>query len=528
MANEHAIAGWQLAIARALFDDKYYLRTNPDVRAAGLDGFEHFMSFGAREGRRPSAGIDMREYLELHPHLRTGTEHPLLHYVRHGIVSGGLTRRLPAEATRALEAQSPAKPPPSTLHLKDQLSVDALRSLLGTGLETRPRGLILALSHTNYVGTTGGTENVIGAEAAAFNDSGWCYVHVCPAVPGGNVFAEAAPLGPYLVLTVNGKTHGTTTAFSLARAIQEQRALAGIGAQLVIHHLLGFELESVLALARACGPAPAIVWTHDFYTLCVDPFLMRNDVQFCRSPEPDSSACLACVKGRARAEHLKSMRRLFDELRPRVLAPSAPMLETWTERARLPYADASVVPLARLTSAAAIQGRDTPAHALRVAFLGPPVTVKGWQTFERLLALLQGDERYSFYRFGYGVTGLEGLTEIDVKVTKEDPEAMIAAVAEHEIDVVVNWSACFESFSYVTCEALAAGAFVIARQGAGNVPHLVRSAGPARGTSLRTEAELFALFISGDLAKLAGRRFPRGRVERTSATAMLFMDEAHA
>ncbi len=61
------------------FDPAYYLTTYPDIAAAGVDPFEHYLFWGFREGRNPSAGFDTRYYQRryLDGELE---ENPLLHY----------------------------------------------------------------------------------------------------------------------------------------------------------------------------------------------------------------------------------------------------------------------------------------------------------------------------------------------------------------------------------------------------------------------------------------------------------------
>ena len=64
------------------FDGAFYLATYPDVADAKVDPFEHYLLYGFREGRNPSAGFDTRFYL--HRYLDGVTdENPLIHYRRH-------------------------------------------------------------------------------------------------------------------------------------------------------------------------------------------------------------------------------------------------------------------------------------------------------------------------------------------------------------------------------------------------------------------------------------------------------------
>ncbi|WP_297442907.1 glycoside hydrolase family 99-like domain-containing protein [Acidocella sp.] len=65
-----------------LFDAAWYLDANKDVAAGQADPFEHFCSFGAREGRDPSPEFDVKFYTNRYGAL-IGGQNPLLHYLTH-------------------------------------------------------------------------------------------------------------------------------------------------------------------------------------------------------------------------------------------------------------------------------------------------------------------------------------------------------------------------------------------------------------------------------------------------------------
>src|ERR1700722_6837883 len=64
------------------FGSSFYLATYPDVAAAGVDPFEHFLLYGFREGRDPSPDFDTKFYLRRYLDGGVG-ENPLLHYREH-------------------------------------------------------------------------------------------------------------------------------------------------------------------------------------------------------------------------------------------------------------------------------------------------------------------------------------------------------------------------------------------------------------------------------------------------------------
>lgn len=67
-----------------LFDAEWYLQKYPDVAALGIDPARHFLRFGAREGRSPSAKFNLAKYLKAHPDVAASGVNPLIHYLQFG------------------------------------------------------------------------------------------------------------------------------------------------------------------------------------------------------------------------------------------------------------------------------------------------------------------------------------------------------------------------------------------------------------------------------------------------------------
>ncbi len=72
----------------ALFDSDWYLAQNPDVRKAGVNPLEHYVRFGAAEGRDPNPLFDTNWYLTQYPDVRQHGVNPLEHYARFGAAEG--------------------------------------------------------------------------------------------------------------------------------------------------------------------------------------------------------------------------------------------------------------------------------------------------------------------------------------------------------------------------------------------------------------------------------------------------------
>ena len=69
-----------------LFDTRFYLSSNADVAAARIDPLAHYMTYGAREGRDPSIAFDTSDYLAANRDVASAGVNPLVHYLLYGQV----------------------------------------------------------------------------------------------------------------------------------------------------------------------------------------------------------------------------------------------------------------------------------------------------------------------------------------------------------------------------------------------------------------------------------------------------------
>lgn|GEM_PF-2971204 len=65
-----------------LFDESWYQQRYPDVVEAGLDPVEHYVAFGAAEGRDPSSSFSTSQYRLRNPHIERTGVNPLVHYIQ--------------------------------------------------------------------------------------------------------------------------------------------------------------------------------------------------------------------------------------------------------------------------------------------------------------------------------------------------------------------------------------------------------------------------------------------------------------
>ena len=113
-----------------LFDDAYYLRSNPDLAAKGVDPVKHYLRRGAAQGRDPSPDFSTTGYLRNNQDINEPGVNPLVHYLRQGRAEGrtsdpyaiearhgggvGLLRRglLPPLLPGAADRRGPGRPLP--------------------------------------------------------------------------------------------------------------------------------------------------------------------------------------------------------------------------------------------------------------------------------------------------------------------------------------------------------------------------------------------------------------------------------
>ena len=87
IANAATPGGFTLATVPdldPLFDSDYYNAHNPDVAAAGLNAYQHYLAYGGAEGRSPDPFFDGAFYLQQNPDVAMSGMNPLTHFEQYG------------------------------------------------------------------------------------------------------------------------------------------------------------------------------------------------------------------------------------------------------------------------------------------------------------------------------------------------------------------------------------------------------------------------------------------------------------
>jgi hypothetical protein len=315
---------------------------------------------------------------------------------------------------------------------------------------------------------------------------------------------------------LNGKQVGFTNTTDLSAVLIKARPHLPEQTLFVCHCLLGHRVGEVTRLHDALRPMRAFFWVHDYSSICSSVTLSRNNVAFCGAPPPTSTACQICIYGRDRLHHIAQVQRLFETVDFDVVAPSETALAIWSAHAHVRYRETHVHPHAKIRFTAVrrsvieIQRRGTLECPIRVAFTGHGEAHKGWQAFLALISECEALGIYKFYQFSaeQGNAPKPCFEHVAVEVRATARDTMVHALQSHAIDLVLVLSNWPETFSYVTHEAIAAGADVVTFADSGNVAIEVIRTG--RGLVMKNFSALLEFFVTGSAARYVRLCYEQG------------------
>jgi len=313
-------------------------------------------------------------------------------------------------------------------------------------------------------------------------------------------------------IVVNGKIVGVANYADIANALSHNASLMPEARTFIVHSPLGHSVRGLAQVQSALGCSRNFYWLHDYTGVCAGFQLLRNDVEYCGAPDVQSEGCRICIYGSSRQMNQERLLRLFEHCQFIVVSPSDAARAIWQRASSLPSQGVVVVEHCRLKE---ISGQlktghpdeaGTETRPVKIAFIGYPIPQKGWLTFERILDQAAGFANYNFYHFASAdsIRSRKNLRGVASNVTADDRDLMTRRLREAEIDLVVIAAEWPETFSYVTFEALAAGADVVTLDRSGNVADVVRKL--RRGRVFEHEDEIVDFFASGKAIAYARAR----------------------
>lgn len=512
----------RFAVVATAVDPLYYCARYLDIAEAKVDPARHYYDAGWKEKRNPNPWFDTAWYLEAYPDIAEAGVNPLYHFVvagrtegRRPLRPGGQRRPAADQAINPILREPWQVAPRNAQKLEpEDLCAHVQKVLPGA------RGFVLAASHDRYIDVTGGVQVLIADEQRLFATNHVVYLHLSPAA-ARLTLAPEDPEPALLQLVLDGVFIGLIEGPDLAAALAMLEPDLPPARLFTLHSFFGHRSSDLVAAAQALRSTTNMFWLHDYASVCDSYNLLRDNVEYCRGPASDSLACMVCVHGDTRPAYQARVRAMFEALAFHILSPSRAALDIWLRSAGLPYLTARVHENAMLEKLPPAEPQPRPllgtaADPVRVAFAGFPTAQKGWPQFLDLVLACRDIASYRFFQFASAeaLRPMDHLEGVPTRVTPANRMAMVNALAEQGIDLLLVLAPWPETFSYVAYEGFCAGADLVALADTGNVADAVRR--HQRGVVLQDTAALAEFFLSG-----AAIAYARARAEAGRATGRL-------
>ena len=334
---------------------------------------------------------------------------------------------------------------------------------------------VFVVTGMSYIIDASGTSKVVKAHEEIFCANGIGYVAIFPISRsrGEGANWHCMTTGCY-GFTVDGKFVGVMTAKEVLNSLLEFDKVGKICIGILVHHIIRNNIDEVKWILEKIEDVPVIYYLHDFYTCCINPNLMKNDIQSCIDRDIPCEGCCYLEKKEKHLEEVHLFLRAFEN-RITFVAPAEYTKEHWI--AFYPeYADKTIVISHQKAIGKYIGNKNIISNSepLRLAFVGAQKRIKGWDTFKRVVAETRKmDCNYEFYYFGNGIEKVDGVKNINVDIATQGKDAMIECLRRNCISAVFLVCVWGETYSYTTYESNAANCFIFAMKSGGNIPYMV-------------------------------------------------------
>ena len=390
------------------------------------------------------------------------------------------------------------------------------------------RKLFIAITLSNYLIDRTGTPKVVMSHQVSANDAGIKYVVLFP-VGGSSEFTMRLFSDSFGVIC-DGEFVGV---FSLETFLARVGRLLDDGYELgciYIHHLMGWNLGSIVGIVSSYPKVRLVVYAHDYYLCCTNYNLMQDSGLLCGSARLGDAQCSRCshyADSIIREDHI--WRLLHSELHRIVFVCPSSVVERMVQSFHPETkGHCMVIPHQKYVGMYLGNKEMLPSdQVIKVAYLGKQQPIKGWDCWRRLFDAFCGQGKYEFVVFNNETTPLpDGMRRVFVEFSPEKPNAMIDALRRENVDAAFLWSQCPETYSYTCMEAYASNAFIFTCPSSGNIAEFVSIM--HCGQVFSSEKELCQLFDDPErlLELLNGFRAKRDGGAMTLATNDAFIDLA--
>lgn len=334
----------------------------------------------------------------------------------------------------------------------------------------------LAISHDDYLTITAGVQVVIRHEAEVLARERISHIHLYPAETIGGLSDKQN--GFLIRVSVDQQSVGSAVSEDVIGVLEALRKKKKNCQSLRIHHLMNWNLGSVSSIITAAQPSVRFLWIHDLYSVCPGYYEKCNEEGFCGLPPLESNACMVCVHLKSRRDSQPRIGEFLQKHGFQFLFPSEAAFEIWKGTYPSLAMRGYVAPLFHLVKSGDVTLLPvTNQRPIRLAFIGRSYAAKGWNVWRKTVEKYKNSAEYELHHIGQVtyVPDMEFPEKYEyVMADPSRPYAMVEALVSRKIDAILLFSNCPETFSLLAYEAAAAGAFILARRGSGNVDDFVR------------------------------------------------------
>ncbi len=514
----------QCLLMRKDFNPKYYRYKYPDIKNI-YDALAHFCEVGWKELKNPNFNFDTDYYLTVNPDVAAANVNPFVHYLSQTI-EGRLPKAVGHVRKQLLSSLS------SVNHISrryDKITPKVTfknKDILFKKLSSIKNNLCLSVSNDDYISQVGGVQQFIKNESKLLADAGYTYLNMYPTRPN-NKLAQGDIDTILINCSFDNIFFGTFVAKEIIEIFKKIKAInLDIFHFAVIHSVMGWSINSLINIFEI-NFKKTYFFVHDYYSLCHESHLLRNNIEPCDGPSFSSTTCSVCIHKTGRDIHLLQFEKLFEALKPILIFPSK-TTEIIFQNADPKYnlVSRQIAPLKIIKIKRDINNKVPMKESIskiKIAFLGNSTSKEGFYHFSELVheCLLLDD--FEFMHFGEKDEALQRVTFIETAV-----ESVFSNVAEllmkYEVDVVFFPSIWRETFNYIAYEVLKTGAAIITFENSGDISELVRT--QAVGAVVRDEVSASQLLHSPNFkTKLIEWKCAASRLSVVNHDSFLLIDE---
>lgn len=357
---------------------------------------------------------------------------------------------------------------------------------------------VLSFGFANYLHGRGGVDKVIAEHQELLNYNNISYIFISKYQ---KVIGSYSLFSNLFSVVIDGKFICFADEIKIYRilCLLSDKKYALVGA--FIHHFMDVDLQFMQKLLN-CAECPIFFYVHDFYSVCIQYNLLRNDEEYCGDDECSEKKCSYCKYFQTNLLYKKNFDYFFEKYydRLQIIAPSKCAGEIWIKSHPEFVNKLSIISHQKIVLSESIHRKNEISKPIKVAFIGSKVKVKGWKECKNLFDSIKNDKRYELIYCGSYDVEEKYIKKIDVHVKSGNLGAMTDSLQQEKVDCVILWSIWPETYAYTYFEAWASDCYIITNENSGNIVYSVKQ--NKNGIVLKNENDLKEIFLNGKIFDL--------------------------